>query len=145
MGNKFIAGCLGVLMVASLGGCASSPGSISASYVSPLQYQSYDCDQIAQEMRRITRKVQEVTGVQSSKASGDAVAVTASLLFWPALFFLAAGEDKSPELARLKGEAEALEQAAVQKKCTALLDQIEQERKAAEKKKAETTEQPIEQ
>lgn len=140
MGNKFIAGCLGVLMVASLGGCASSPGSISASYVSPLQYQSYDCDQIAQEMRRITRKVQEVTGIQSSKASGDAVAVTASLLFWPALFFLAAGEDKSAELARLKGEAEALEQAAVQKKCTALLDQIEQERKAAEKKKAETTE-----
>ncbi len=140
MGNKFIRGCLLVVMVASLGGCASSPKSISASYVSPLQYQSYDCDQIAQEMHRITRKVQEVTGVQSSKASGDAVAVTASLLFWPALFFLAAGEDKSAELARLKGEAEALEQAAVQKKCTALLDQIERERKAAEKKAAETTE-----
>lgn len=140
MGNKFIAGCLALAMVASLGGCASSPESITASYVSPLQYQSYDCDQITQEMYRITRRVQEVTGVQSSKASGDAVAVTASLLFWPALLFLAAGEDKSAELARLKGEAEALEQAAVQKKCTALLDQIEQERKAMEKTAAETTE-----
>lgn len=140
MGNRFIAGCLALVMVASLGGCASSPKSITASYVSPLQYQSYDCDQITQEMYRITRRVQEVTGVQSSKASGDAVAVTASLLFWPAVFFLAAGEDKSAELARLKGEAEALEQAAVQKKCTALLDQIEQERKAAERTAAETTE-----
>lgn len=139
MGNKFITGCL-VAVVASLGGCASSPESVSSSYVSPLQYQSYDCDQVAQEMHRITHKVQEVTGVQSSKASGDAVAVTASLLFWPALLFLAAGEDKSAELARLKGEAEALEQAAVQKKCTALLEQIERERKAAEKKAAETTE-----
>ena len=141
MGNKFIAGCLGVLMVASLGGCASSPGSISASYVSPLQYQSYDCEQIAQEMHRTTHKVQEVTGVQSEKAAGDALVVGVSLIvFWPALLLLAQGEDKSAELARLKGEAEALEQAAVQKKCTVLLDQIEQERKAAKKKEAETTE-----
>ena len=38
------------------------------------------------------------------------------LLFWPALFILA-GSDHSDELARLKGEYEALETAAIQKKC----------------------------
>ena len=37
-------------------------------------------------------------------------------LFWPALFFLA-GEDKEDELAQLKGEMEALEEAAIDKKC----------------------------
>lgn len=35
------------------------------------------------------------------------------VLFWPALFFLA-GDDQKEELARLKGEYEALEKASIQ-------------------------------
>ena len=128
---KTLALILSVFMV----GCASSPGNISGSYVSPLQYQSYSCEQISQEMRRVGRKVQEVSGGQSSKATGDAVAMTVGLvIFWPALFFLASG-DRGEELARLKGEAEALEQAAIQKNCKGLLEQIERERKEIEKRK----------
>jgi len=38
------------------------------------------------------------------------------VLFWPALFFLA-GEDKKEELARLKGDYEALQQAAIRQDC----------------------------
>ena len=120
-----------------LAGCSSSPDSIQATYVSPLEYKSYDCDQIAQEMRRVGLKVQEVAGDQAEEATGDAVAVAAGVLvFWPALFFLM-GDDREEELARLKGEAEALEQAAIDKKCTTLLEDIDRERKKAEEKKRE--------
>lgn len=45
------------------------------------------------------------------------------VLFWPALFFLAEG-DKKEELANLKGQYDALDQAAIQKRCSALTDEI---------------------
>ena len=60
-----------------------------------------------------------VSGVQDDVATKDAVAMGVGMvLFWPALFFLAAGDDKQAELANLKGQYEALESAAIQKNCT---------------------------
>ncbi len=100
-----------------LGACSTPPEKVSAQYVSPLAYQSYDCDQIRMELRRVNRRLIEVTGAQESEANKDAVAMGVGLvLFWPALFFLA-GEDHAAELGRLKGEYEALETSAIQKKC----------------------------
>ena len=122
---------LAVILCLLISGCASSPDSIEAAYVSPLEYQSYDCDQLGQEMRRVGRKVQEVTGHQDDEATGDTVAMGVGLvIFWPALFFLI-GSDREEELARLKGEAEAVEQAAIGKNCRGLIEQIEQEREQA--------------
>jgi hypothetical protein len=102
----------------SLAACATSPDKISASYVSPLQYQGYDCGQIRTELVRIGQRVDEVTGQQRKQANNDAIAMGVGLvLFWPALFFLAGGNDKKEELGRLKGEYDALQQAATAKRC----------------------------
>jgi hypothetical protein len=97
--------------------CASKSDNISAAYVSPLQYQGYNCNQIRSELSRVSRRVNEVAGVQDSQASKDSVALgVGMILFWPALFFMI-GKDKEEELSRLKGEYEALEQTAIQKDC----------------------------
>lgn len=105
------------LVAGQLAACATTSDKVSASYVSPLQYQSYDCDQIRVEMLRVSSRVREVSGAQDRKAKNDAVAVGVGLvLFWPALFFLAT-DDQKEELGRLKGEYDALNQTAVQKKC----------------------------
>lgn len=97
--------------------CSSRSETISAQYVSPLQYQSYSCSQVRMEMQRVGRKVNEVAGVQDSEATKDSVAMGVGLIvFWPALFFMV-GQDKEQELSRLKGEFEALEQTAIQKEC----------------------------
>ena len=112
--------------------CSSRSDRISGTYISPLAYKSYSCDQITQEMGRISRRVQEVAGAQDKKASSDAVATGVGIVvFWPALFFLMS-DDRKEELARLKGESEALEQVAIQKNCLTLLEQIERERKVGE-------------
>lgn len=112
--NAFVASCAAL----SLAACATAPDKISASYVSPLQYQGYDCNQIRVELVRIGQRVDEVTGHQRRQASNDAWAMGVGLvLFWPALFFLAGGNDKKEELGRLKGEYDALQSAAVQKQC----------------------------
>jgi len=69
------------------------------------------------EFMRVNRKLMEITKAQRKEANKDAVAMgVGMILFWPALFFMI-GEDKKDELARLKGEYEALEQAAIQKEC----------------------------
>ena len=86
--------------------CASSSQKISAAYVSPLQYQSYNCNQIQLELQRVGRRVSEISGIQDAKATKDAVALGVGLiLFWPSLFFMI-GSDKKEELGRLKGEYE---------------------------------------
>ena len=60
----------------------------------------------------------EVAGVQDKTASSDSVAMGVGLiLFWPSLFFIDSS-DQRVELARLKGEFDALEQTAIQKNCT---------------------------
>lgn len=46
-----------VLTVFFVSACATPPDKISASYVSPMQYTDYSCDQIKQELLRVNRRV----------------------------------------------------------------------------------------
>jgi len=39
------------------------------------------------------------------------------VVFWPALFFLGGNDQQTAELARLRGEMEAIEQVSVRKRC----------------------------
>jgi len=106
------------LAAAVLAGCATSPHNVQQTYVSPLPYMRYDCDQLGAELTRVNSEVDKAMQAQQSVATGDAVATTVGLLvFWPALFALAATPDHSAELGRLKGERNALEEAAIEKDC----------------------------
>lgn len=108
----------GVTLAAFVSACATAPSNVSAQYVSPLQYQGYSCEQLAVESQRLGGRVAEVTGQQQAKANSDTAAMAVGMvLFWPALFFMANGSDKSQELGRLKGESDAIHQAAIQKNC----------------------------
>ena len=102
----------------ALTACADHSDKIQPSYVSPLQFSDYNCSQIKGELGRVGRKMNEVAGVQDKTASSDSVAMGVGLiLFWPSLFFID-NSDQRVELARLKGEFDALEQTAIQKNCT---------------------------
>jgi len=119
-----------------LAGCAQKSSNISPKYVSPLTYQHYSCDQIRQELVRVNSRVMDVTGQQDSAANKDAAALAVGMvLFWPALFFMVGG-DKKEELGRLKGECEALEKCAIEKKCSivAELEDARKQREEYEKK-----------
>lgn len=141
--NKISMVIVSVIITIVLASCSSSPDKISAQYVSPLMYHSYDCDQISMELRRVNRRLIEVTGAQEKEADKDAVAMGVGLvLFWPALFFLA-GDDHAAELGRLKGEYEALESSAIQKRCDIAqeLKEAREERARREKEAKEELEQ----
>ena len=92
------------------------------SYVSPLQYQSFDCDQLAAENQRLQSRVNQLAGRLDEAASNDkAIGVVGAILFWPALFALGGTKPQEAEFARLKGEADAIQQSAIIKKCPGVI------------------------
>lgn len=109
---------IGVALVV-LAGCATQPDKIQTAYVSPVQYQDFDCNQIAAESARVNRRAAELQARLKTAADNDGAQMAIGMiLFWPALFLLEGGDGpEAAEYARLKGERDALEEAAVQKKC----------------------------
>lgn len=114
-----------------LAGCAQKAEQVTATYASPLAYQSYSCGQVAQEASRVSARVGELSGVQNKKASDDAVATGVALVvFWPAAFFIKGDKQTAAELGRLKGELEALEKVSVQKNCGIVFQRAQPTKKA---------------
>ena len=104
---------------ASIAGCASQPDQIAAAYVSPTAYQGMSCGSLNAEAQRVNARLVQTTGQQQKAANTDAaVTAVALVLFWPAAFFIA-GKDSSAELARLKGEADGIQAAAIRAGCRA--------------------------
>ena len=69
--------------------CATAGKDVASSYVSPMQYANYDCDQLRAESMRISGRVNQLTGRLDEAASNDkAIAGVVMILFWPALFAL---------------------------------------------------------
>lgn len=106
-----------LLSMSLIAACAKKPENIAAAYTSPMAYQEYECDQIRAEMTRVQRRLSDASAAQQSARKRDSAGVALGLiLFWPALFLLLGG-DQEAEVARLKGEYEALESEAIKKGC----------------------------
>ena len=76
------------MQLTALRAAADAEADIQPAYVSPLQFQNYDCDQIAMEMERVSRRVNELYDHLKEKRSKDSTQMTVGLiLFWPSLFF----------------------------------------------------------
>ncbi|AXC51270.1 hypothetical protein DRW48_12565 [Paracoccus suum] len=101
-----------------LAGCATKSEDISASYVSPNMFQQQSCGQLGEEAQRLSARATAAVSAQDRKASNDAAATAVSLvLFWPAAFLIKGDKASAAEVARLKGEMHAIEQASAQKRC----------------------------
>jgi hypothetical protein len=106
-------------------GCATSSKDVTTAYVSPLQYKDYNCDQLTAEMTRLNVRVTQLGGRLDEAASNDKALVGVGLvLFWPSLFFLGGTKNQEAEFSRIKGEYEAINQAAVQRDCKITPDMI---------------------
>ena len=107
-----------VALGAALGGCASSSAEITPAYVSPVMYQQYTCPQLAQEAQAVSARAAALSGVQDTKRTNDGLATAAAIVvFWPAAFFVGGDKQTAAELARMKGQMVAIEQAANMKRC----------------------------
>lgn len=99
-------------------GCASKASDITPTYVSPIMYQNHSCAQLAQEAQGVSSRAAQVSGAQDAKRTNDAVATgVAIVVFWPAAFLVSGDGPTAAELAQLKGQMVAIEQASIQKNC----------------------------
>jgi hypothetical protein len=106
-----------VLVALLLSACASSSGNILAQYVPPEKYQGLTCREISAEGERVAGRVAEVSGDAYSNTTGATWLIAPPIVVrWPTPW-LATTEEGSVELSKLKGEFEALEQAAERKRC----------------------------
>ena len=99
--------------------CASQPEKIPPQYVSEATYKNHSCDRLSMEARRVSARTGELYDYLNMAADVDAVQLGVGLIwFWPTLLFIEAGDGpKAAEYARIKGQAEAIERAAITKEC----------------------------
>ena len=63
--------------------CATAGKDVASSYVSPMQYANYDCDQLRAESMRISGRVNQLTG-RLDEAASKFLNVAAARLGWSA-------------------------------------------------------------
>ena len=83
-----------------------------------MAYQSYTCQQLALEAQAVSTRAATLSGVQDSQRTKDQWATAAAVVvFWPAAFFVQGDKQNAAELANMKGQMTAIEQASIAKKC----------------------------
>lgn len=104
--------------ISMLAACATPPKDIAPTYVSTGLYENLSCNQLRQEAESVSARVAAAYGVQDKARGNDAAMTTVSLiLFWPAAFFLKGDGAAAADVARIKGEMQAIEQVNRIKKC----------------------------
>ncbi|WDR00893.1 hypothetical protein PSC71_09220 [Devosia sp. J2-20] len=105
-------------VTAMLAGCATPPKEIAPTYVSTGLYENLSCKQLRGEAEAVSARAAQAYGAQDKARSQDAAMTGVSLiLFWPAAFFLKGDGATAAEVARLKGEMQAIEQVNRVKNC----------------------------
>jgi hypothetical protein len=81
-------------------------------------YQDYSCEQLREEAMSLSSRAIQASGIQDDEADQDALVTAAAIVvFWPAAFFIEGNGETAAELSRLKGEIEAVERVAANKRC----------------------------
>jgi hypothetical protein len=112
-----------VIAAATVAACASKSEDIAPSHVSPMMYQNYTCQQLVQEAQMVSSRAVQASGAQDKQRTNDQLATAAAVVvFWPAAFFVGGDKQTAAELASLKGQMVAIEQASIQKKCNIQFD-----------------------
>ncbi|WP_157038043.1 MULTISPECIES: hypothetical protein [Chelativorans] len=102
-----------VAFAAVLSACAKTPESISAAYVSEVGYHSWSCTQLGEEQLRLSSAYATAAKQQQQARSNDIAGVI--LIGLPVSSL--SGDNIAPEIARLKGEQEAVRKAMITKNC----------------------------
>ena len=112
---KFHKMCVAVAATAALGilgGCADRPSKISASYISHEKYMDLSCSELTNKMSNARAELAKFSDMQNTKANTDAATV-----FFVLVPVTSMTGDHAGDVARWKGEVEAIDTAQIKLKC----------------------------
>lgn len=99
-------------------GCATKAEDIAPSYVSSYTYETMPCQRLAIEAQTVSARAAQATGAQNKRQGQDAAkTAVAVVLFWPAAFFVSGDGAEAAEVAKLKGEMQAIQDVSRRKGC----------------------------
>lgn len=101
-----------VTIAIALSGCANRPETIRASFVSHEKFGTLDCTELNAKMTDTRAELDKYSKLQDSKATGDAWGV-----FLLGVPFSKLSGDHEGDVARLKGEVEAIDTAQIKASC----------------------------
>jgi hypothetical protein len=104
----------GIFVAAVIGACAQTPERVGPAYVSPIAYERLSCQQLRKERARLLGEFAVAAPRQNEAINNDAYGLI--LPVWPATIRFAT-EDYGPQIAVLKGQMAAVDQAAMEKNC----------------------------
>lgn len=93
--------------------CAQSPEAIQPAYVSPMTFNGWSCEQMGAEEARLGSALASASAQQSQARSND----IAGVIFLGLPVASMSGKNIAPQIARYKGEQEALRQARIGGNC----------------------------
>jgi len=102
-----------LLPLVALAACAPTPESIQPAYVSEVPYQSWSCQQLGEELGRLSNALSTASGQQNTARSNDVVGV----IFLGLPVGSMSGQSIAPQIARYKGEQEAVNKALIRNSC----------------------------
>lgn len=112
---RWVALVAGAMLLAA---CPAKSSDITASYISPVTYSTYTCQQLGLEAQAVAARAAALSGAQDDQRTHDQIATgVAIVVFWPAAFFVGGDKQTAAELGQMKGQLVAIEQASVQKNC----------------------------
>lgn len=106
------------ITVLLLPACASRPENVVASHVSSSRYAERTCKSLARELDEVQDALRAQSAKLNDKATQDAVVTGVGvILFWPVLFALGNNAGLEGDVARLKGEEQAIRKQLREQEC----------------------------
>ena len=102
---------LALAVVTLISACATAPENISPAYVSHMSYMQYTLEQLGQEEARLQAALSSSSDAQRKARSND----TLGVIFLGLPVSSLSGSNQASNVARLKGELEAVQKATVLK------------------------------
>ncbi len=109
--KKILLLLLSLLLVSFITGCATAPENIAPAYVSHLQYMQFTLEQLGQEEARLQAALSASSDAQRSARAND----TVGIIFLGLPVSSLSGSNQASNVARLKGELEAVQKAIILK------------------------------
>lgn len=111
--SSFVVSSTALMGVALIVGCATSPEDIKPQHVSDEQYRGWTCEKLSAERQRVVAELTTASAKQEETSKSD----TLGVLFLALPVGSMSGEDLEPQIARLKGERDAIDRVAKMNKC----------------------------
>ena len=110
----YILAVLFILLVS----CESSLAEPRSTYVPPLAYLKFDCPQLLQEARAVFSRSAKAAGLQQNDPVTNGNQNKSAIVRWPKALSLVGDGSIADELALMRGQIIAIEDASIRRQCS---------------------------